>query len=403
MNTPADVPAPALPEGLSRQSYDWVTRLIALDTTSRDSNLPVIEAIADYARELGLTATVCPAEGQEAKANLLVTVPAADGTVAGGVVLSGHSDVVPVDGQDWASDPFTPEIRDGKLYGRGTCDMKGFIGVAVAALPRMVEAELSEPIHLAISFDEEVGCIGGAQIVKDIANLGLSPRACIVGEPSSMEVITAHKSINQIEVFFTGVAAHSSLTNQGVNSIEYAAKFISFVRQQADDWKAGGPFDEAYPISYSTASVNVIHGGIAGNTVPAETHVLMEFRSLPELDAGSYTEKFRRYVAELDHQMKAENDAAGAEFHLISAVPGLETPPSADVVSLGAQLGGSPSEGKVTYGTEAGQFSGSGIETVVCGPGDIAQAHTANEFVELDQLARCEAFVAKLIGLLSKD
>lgn len=403
MNTPADVPSAVTNAGLSDQAFDWVTRLISLDTTSRDSNLPVIEAIAGYARELGLTAHICPAEGQDQKANLLITVPAADGTLAGGVVLSGHSDVVPVDGQDWNSDPFTPEIRDGLLYGRGTCDMKGFIGIAVAALPRMLEVELTEPIHLAISFDEEVGCIGGAQIVKDIANLGLSPRACIVGEPSSMEVITGHKSINQIELNFTGVAAHSSLTNQGVNSIEYAAKFITFVRQQADDWKAEGPFDEAYPISYSTASVNVIHGGIAGNTVPAETKVLMEFRGLPEVDAAAQIDKFRRYAEELDNQMKAENPDAAAELVLIAAVPGLETPYGADVVSLGAELGGRPSEGKVTYGTEAGQFSGTGIETVVCGPGDIAQAHTANEYVSLDQLAKCEAFVSRLIQLLTKE
>ena len=234
--------APDLP-----RSYDWIRRLVEIDSTSRLSNLPVIELIADEARRLGLTPHVCPTpDGQ--KANLLITVPAEDGTTAGGVVLSGHSDVVPVDGQRWSSDPFVPEVRDGRLYGRGTCDMKGFVGVAVALLPDMIAAELREPIHLAISYDEEVGCLGGDQIVKDIADLGLAPRACIVGEPSSMRVITGHKSISWARVTFRGRSAHSSLTAEGVNAIEYAARLVTFVRGIADEWKAQGPFDAAYLI-----------------------------------------------------------------------------------------------------------------------------------------------------------
>ncbi|WP_460771256.1 acetylornithine deacetylase [Mariniluteicoccus flavus] len=384
------------------RSLEWVRKLVSIDSTSRDSNLPVIDLIADEARRLGLDPKVFP-NPDGAKANLVVTVPAADGSTSGGVVLSGHSDVVPVDDQDWKSDPFSPEIRDGKLYGRGTCDMKGFIGVAVTFLPQMVEAELSEPIHLAISYDEEVGCIGGDQIVKDIANLGLAPRACVVGEPSSMQVITGHKSINSFEVTFRGVAAHSSLTSQGVNTIEYAARLVVFVRELAESWKAEGPFDEAYPITHSTASVNVIHGGIAGNTVPDLTKVSFEFRALPELDAHEIAANIEAYAGELEAQMKAENEVASVDWHVVAMVPGLETPADAEAVSLGAALGGEKSDGKVTYGTEAGQFSGSGIETIVCGPGDIAQAHAANEFVELDQLAACEAFVERLISHLSKE
>ncbi|GAB3624699.1 acetylornithine deacetylase [Mariniluteicoccus endophyticus] len=384
------------------RSLEWVKKLVSIDSTSRDSNMPVIDLISEEARRLGLEPKVFPSpEGN--KANLIVTVPAADGTTSGGVVLSGHSDVVPVDDQDWHSDPFTPEVRDGKLYGRGTCDMKGFIGVAVSMLPEMVEAELSEPIHLAISYDEEVGCIGGDQIVKDIANLGLAPRACVVGEPSTMQVITGHKSINSFVVTFNGLAAHSSLTAQGVNTIEYAARLVCFIRDLADSWKSEGPFDEAYPISHSTASVNIIHGGIAGNTVPDQTRIEFEFRALPELDAHAIASKIEAYARELETKMKAENEVASVEWWVRAMVPGLETPMDAEAVSLGAALGGHPSEGKVTYGTEAGQFSGSGIETIVCGPGDIAQAHTANEFVELDQLIACEAFVERLISHLSKE
>lgn len=384
------------------RSLDWINRLISIDSTSRNSNLPVIDAIADEARRLGLSPKVLPTpDGQ--KANLLVTVPAADGSTAGGVVLSGHSDVVPVDDQDWHSDPFTPEVRDGRLYGRGTCDMKGFLGVAVALLPDMVAAELSEPIHLAVSYDEEVGCLGGEQIVKDIADLGLAPRACIVGEPSSMQVICGHKSINSIEVTFRGVAAHSSLTAKGVNAIEYASRLVVFIREMADQWKAEGPFDEAYPIAHSTASVNVINGGIAGNTVPEHCRLLFELRALPQLDAQEITARIEAYARELERQMQAENPAAGVDWNVIAQVPGLETAADAEAVSLAVQLGGEKTEGKVTYGTEAGQFSGAGIETIVCGPGDIAQAHTADEFVALDQIAACEAFIGRLIDTLRKE
>lgn len=384
------------------RSLDWIVKLVSQDTTSRNPNQPVIDLIADEARRLGLQPRICPSP-QQGKANLLVTVPAADGSTAGGVVLSGHSDVVPVDDQDWSSDPFAPEVRDGRLYGRGTCDMKGFIGVAVSALPDMLAAELTEPIHLAVSYDEEVGCIGGDQIVKDIAELGLTPRACIVGEPTSMQVIRGHKSINLGKVTFRGKAAHSSLTPEGVNAIDYAAKFVVFLRGIADQWRAEGPFDEAYPIPHSTLSTNIIHGGIAGNTVPDRCVVEFEFRGLAELDAPATMQRIEAYARELEQQMKAENEIAGVDFEVPAMVPGLETPADAEAISLGAALGGVRSDGKVTYGTEAGQFSGAGIETVVCGPGDIAQAHTADEYVDLAQLQACEEFIQRLISHLNKE
>lgn len=384
------------------RSLDWIVKLVSQDTTSRNPNQPVIDLIADEARRLGLAPKICPSP-QQGKSNLLVTVPAADGSTAGGVVLSGHSDVVPVDDQDWSSDPFAPEVRDGRLYGRGTCDMKGFIGVAVSALPEMVEAELSEPIHLAVSYDEEVGCIGGDQIVKDIAELGLTPRACIVGEPTSMQVIRGHKSINLGRVTFRGKAAHSSLTPEGVNAIEYAAKFVVFLRGIADQWRSEGPFDEAYPVPHSTLSTNIIHGGIAGNTVPDRCVVEFEFRGLAELDPAATMQRIEAYARELEQQMRGENKIAGVDFEVPAMVPGLETPAEAEAISLGAALGGVRSDGKVTYGTEAGQFSGAGIETVVCGPGDIAQAHTADEYVDLAQLQACEEFIHRLISHLSKE
>lgn len=388
-----------MPAELPR-SLPWIERLVSIDTTSRNSNLPLIETVAAELDRHGVVARVFPSADGD-KANLVATIPAADGSRSGGVVLSGHTDVVPVDDQDWHSDPFTPEVRDGRLYGRGTADMKSFTGVALTWLPEMVAAELSEPIHLALSYDEEVGCLGGAEIVRQVAELSLTPRVAIIGEPSSMQVIRGHKSINLVRVEFTGVAAHSSLTSAGVNAIEYAAELISFVRSIADGWRDEGPYDEAYPISHSTASVNVVHGGIASNTVPDSCHLEFEFRSIAAVEPNRVIEQVRSRVDEWAARMRAEDPAAGVELQVLAQVPGLETAADSAAVALGVGLGGKPSEGKVTYGTEAGQFAGSGIEAVVCGPGDIAQAHTANEYVELDQIRACERFVAQLIENLS--
>lgn len=384
------------------RSLDWVIRLCSIDSTTRNSNLPVLDLVAEEARRLGLDPTLCPRPDNPDKANMLITVPAADGSTAGGVVLSGHTDCVPVDGQNWTSDPFAPEIRDGRLYGRGTCDMKGFIGVAVALLPDMLAADLREPIHLALSYDEEIGCIGGEQIVKDIANVGLTPRAAIIGEPSSMRVITGHKSVNLARVTFHGKAAHSSLTSAGVNAVEYAAKFITHVRGRADGWKAEGPFDTAYELPYTTTGSNMVTGGIASNTVPELCVVHCEFRTIGAVDPHVTMAEYEAYAREVEQQMQAEDAQASVEFNVLAAVPGLDTPAGSEAVSLGRTLGGLPSDDKVTYGTEAGQFSGAGIEAVVCGPGDIAQAHTANEWIDLDQLVKCEAFVTRLIEHLSR-
>lgn len=384
------------------RSLPWIERLVSFDTTSRNSNLPLIEVVAAECRSHGLEPLVFENDDGR-KANLLVTVPAADGSRSGGVVLSGHTDVVPVDDQDWDSDPFVAEVRDDRLYGRGTADMKSFIGVILTRLPELVAAELSEPVHVALSYDEEVGCLGGAELVRQIVEVGLSPRAAIIGEPSSMQVIRGHKSINLVRVEFTGVAAHSSLTSAGVNAIEYAAELITFMRSIADGWRTEGPFDDAYPIAHSTASVNVVHGGIASNTVPESCFVELEFRSIAAVDPRQVVDRIQGLVDELTRRMAAEKPAAGAKLRVLAQVPGLETAADAAVMSLGVALGGEPSAGKVTYGTEAGQFAGSGIEAVVCGPGDINQAHAANEYIELEQIRACEQFVKTLINTLSAE
>ncbi|WP_026926100.1 acetylornithine deacetylase [Granulicoccus phenolivorans] len=382
------------------RSLDWAQRLIRIDSTSRISNRPVIDLIAAEATRLGLDPQLCP-NPDGTKANLLITVPAADGTRSGGVILSGHSDCVPVDGQDWTSDPFTPEVRDGKLYGRGSADMKGYLGVLVTLLPDMIAARLTEPIHLAISYDEEPGCVGGEQIVRDIAERGLAPRAAVIGEPSMMRVITGHKSVTMGVATVRGRAAHSSLTNQGVNAIEYAARLIGFLREIGVSWRTEGPFDEGYEVMYSTIGTNLIHGGIVVNTVPQDCTFEFDFRTIPAVDMYATMDRIRAKAAELEAEMQAVDPATFLRIEARVQVPGLGTDPDADVVALAHRLGGIPSTDQVTYGTEAGQFSRAGMPAVVCGPGDIQVAHRADEFVPLEQLVAAEEFVLSLIAELS--
>lgn len=374
---------------------DWLARLVALDTTSRVSNLPLVDAVAAYARGLGLEPRVFPsADG--AKANLVVTIPDAAGAVRGGIMLSGHSDCVPVDGQAWASDPFTLTERAGRLYGRGTADMKGFIACCLAALPHLLAAPLREPVHLALSHDEEVGCVGAPSLVAALHATGLSPRVGFVGEPTGMRMIRGHKSINVAHVTLTGVAAHSSLTPQGVNAIEYGAEIVRYWRSRADAWRADGPFDDAYPVPYTSASVNRIDGGNAVNTVPERCWIALEFRALPGHDDAAELRALASFCRGVEARMRAENPAASVRVDIAASTVGLDVARDAEVVRLGASLGLAIGDDKVTYGTEAGVFTEGGIPSVVCGPGDIADAHRADESVELAQLAACEAFLARL-------
>ena len=374
----------------------WLEKLIAIDTTSRGSNLPLIDLVADHARSLGLQPHLFPtADGL--KANLLITVPAADGTTAGGIALSGHSDVVPTDGQAWTSDPYTLTERDGLLYGRGVTDMKGFDAVAVNALAALVAQPLRTPVHVALTYDEEIGCVGAQPLVDSLHDLGVLPEIVFVGEPTSMRMIRAHKSINLVQVSFTGVPAHSSLTASGVNAIEYAALLVRYWRDQADAWRTEGPYDEAYPLPYTTGSVNLFTGGNGVNIVPESASVTLEFRSIAETDDRAVLDAVVAYCRDLEAQMQAEHPQAKVEVTIVAETVGLDTPADAPAVQLGTELGLEVQADKVTYGTEAGIFAGGGMSAVVCGPGDIAQAHKPDEFIDPDQLAQCEAFVARLV------
>src|SRR5690606_22751981 len=276
-------------------SVDWIKKLISYDTTSRESNLELIGFIGDYLATQGLE-PVLTYDDTGKKANLFATVPSQSGATTGGIVLSGHTDVVPVDGQNWASDPFKPEIRDGKLFGRGACDMKGFIGVTLHLLPLILKTPLAQPIHLAYSYDEEIGCVGAPVMIADLVKRGVNPSGCVVGEPTSMRTIVAHKGINVYRCRVHGHAAHSSLTPKGLNAIEYAARIICAIRDLADEFKAKGPYDQAFDVPFTTMQTSMIRGGIALNTVPDLCEFEFEYRNLPGLFPDAILQKVRDYI-----------------------------------------------------------------------------------------------------------
>ncbi|CCF95927.1 MULTISPECIES: acetylornithine deacetylase [Ralstonia solanacearum species complex] len=377
-------------------TLDWTRKLVGFDTTSRGSNLALIETVRDHLHGLGLETHLSYNDDRN-KANLFATIPAADGGMQGGIVLSGHTDVVPVDGQHWSSDPFVPEVRDGRLYGRGTCDMKGFIAASLALVPSVLRTRLREPIHLALSYDEEVGCVGAPRMLEDLIARGIRPAGCIVGEPTSMRPIVAHKGINAYRCRVHGRAAHSSLTPQGVNAIEYAARIICFVRDMADEFRARGPFDAAFDVPFTTASTGLIHGGIALNTIPALCEFVFEFRNLPGIDAPAIRARVEHYVREtIEPAMRREHPDARIELDEIAAAPSLDASEQAAITQLVRALTEDNDQRKVAYGTEAGLFQRAGIPAILCGPGNIEQAHKANEYVELAQLDACDRFLAKV-------
>lgn len=374
-----------------------LSRLIAFDTTSRHSNLALIHDCADYLESLGLKPWLSH-NADQSKANLFATIAAADGNTEGGLILSGHTDVVPTDGQAWQSDPYRADIREGRLYGRGSADMKGFIAAVLAAAPAMVQAGLKRPLHIALSYDEEIGCLGAPVMIAELQKRGLTPEHCIVGEPTSMRMVVAHKGIHTFRCAVHGKAAHSSLTPQGVNAIEYAAKLIVFINELAGRLKARHDTDPDYDVPFSTLSVNTIAGGIAGNIVPQLCEFEFDYRNLPHMSPADITAPIEAHIREvLQPQMQAVDAACRIDMHHGENVPAMPEAEAALLHDLITQLVEDSSRLKVAYATEGGQFQQAGIATVICGPGNIEQAHKADEFVELSQLARCDAFLHKLI------
>ena len=384
----------------SMNTRQWLETLVGFDTTSRNSNLELITAMRDSLQQQGITPWFAHNK-ERTKANLFATLPANHGAQAGntqgGIVLSGHTDVVPVDGQAWDSDPFTLTERDGLLYGRGSCDMKGFIAASLALVPEYLAMPRSKPLHLAFSYDEEIGCAGAPSMLAELQERGLRPEGCVVGEPTNMQVVVAHKGINVFSCRVHGRAAHSSLTPQGCNAIEHAARLICAIRDFADSYKANGPYDRLYDVPFTTMTTNQIRGGIAVNTIPDLCEFTYEFRNLPGMSADQIQAQVTQYVKEqLLPKMQAEFADARVDIGVVAGSPALETAEQEAITALVRALTQDNEKRKVAYATEAGLFQRIGIPTIVCGPGDIAQAHKPNEFVAIAQLQRCEDFLRKL-------
>ena len=381
-------------------TLDCLRQLIAFDTTSRNSNLALIDWAAAHLSALGARIRL-DYNRERTKANLFASF----GEGPGGIVLSGHTDVVPVDGQAWDSDPFSAQVRAGHLYGRGACDMKGFLGVVLGQAAQFAAAPLKAPIHIALTYDEEVGCLGVPGLLADLASAGIRPHGCVIGEPTEMQVVTAHKGGRVYRCKVHGHAAHSSLTTSGVNAIEYAARVIAFIQDLSLREEAQGLRMDVPGVPFSTISTNLISGGNGRNIIPAECEFYFDYRyvpGVPGVPADSFIDSIRQYVAEhVEPKMQARFPAARVEIERTADIPALDAGERDDITQLAKSLLRAQPSAKVAYGTEGGFFQQAGIPTVICGPGSIEQAHKANEFVALSQLRQCETFVHKLVQRLT--
>lgn len=373
--------------------------LVAFDTTSAKSNLPLIDHVQTYLAGLGISARLIP-DATGTKANLWATIgPDREG----GLVLNGHTDCVPVTGEVWETDPFTLTERDGRLYGRGSADMKGFLAVALAAVPDLIAMNLERPVHLAFSHDEEIGCIGVRGLLRDAAARQSRPAVCIVGEPTLMQVVTGHKGGRAYRCHFTGHAVHSSLAPLGQNAIESAAELVVFLRSLAAEL-ALGPQDADFDLTHSTLSVGRIDGGTAINIVPSDAGVTFEFRNLAEVDQQAIFDRIEAEVrTRILPQAQARYPAATARFEQIYEYPAHAISAEAPLVVAMKHIVGRNDHSKVAFGAEAGLFLREwGLATVLCGPGSITVAHRPDEYVERSQLAAADVMVRRAAQVFCK-
>ncbi|MDR3455287.1 MAG: acetylornithine deacetylase [Rhodoferax sp.] len=377
---------------ISNHALALAQTLVRMNTVSRNSNLALIHFIRDHLLQLGVTSRLTY-NADKTKANLFATL--GEGKPAG-VILSGHTDTVPWDGQDWTLDPLGATVKDERLYGRGSADMKSFIAIALSSARAFLESPAPFAIHLAFSYDEEVGCFGVRELIADMKDAGVNPLACIIGEPTSMVPAIAHKGVYRYKCCVRGKEAHSSLTPQSVNAIEMAARLVGKVRDMAEGFERHEPRYEGFDVPFSTASVGQFHGGIADNVVPRDAEFRYEFRDLPTADATVMQKEVVAHALSLQSAMKKVAPEAGFSFETICEVPSFLGSAQDPVTQLALRLSGEPRTTLVAFGTEAGLFKRSGIPTVVCGPGSINQAHQSDEYVSLEQLARCEAFMQGL-------
>ncbi|MCC7098540.1 MAG: acetylornithine deacetylase [Rubrivivax sp.] len=381
-----------LPAAVSDASLQWAQRLVRISSISEQSNRPLIETIADHLRTLDVPLRLTHDEAG-AKANLFATLGAGK---PGGVILSGHTDTVPWTGQAWTVDPLGAELREGRLYGRGSADMKAFIGLCVAHAQAFLEADLPFAVHFAFSYDEEVGGFGARHLIADLKEAGLSPTHCIVGEPTGMVPALAHKGVHRWCCRVKGHAAHSSQTPKAVNAIENAARLVAHLADMAEGLRRDGPFREGFEAPFTTAAVGVIEGGIADNVIPEDCRFHYEFRDVPGADVAALQAAVVAKARALEPPMQAVDPATGFRFETLCSMPSFSAEPGDPAVALVQRLLATTQTTLVGFGTEAGLFQRAGIPTVVCGPGFIDQAHQADEYVSLSQLAACEAMLRAL-------
>lgn len=379
-------------------SEELLERLVGFRTISRNSNLDLIHFVRDYLSGFDVSSVLVPSADGE-KAGLIATIGP---RMPGGVVLSGHTDVVPADAGEWQSDPFSLSRREERLYGRGTADMKGFLATTLALVPEMVEAGLKRPVHLAFSYDEEVGCLGAPALIERLIETAPAPAAVIVGEPTDMAVVTGHKGVMKLTTRIRGKSVHSSAAHRGVSAVTYAARLAVWLddRMQAN---ARMPKDERFDPPYTTLHSGMIDGGSAFNVTAQEATLVSDIRAIPAEAASGYLEEYRAHAQSLEREMRAVDPRCGIEIAVECDVPGCRAEESGSAEALARGLTGDNGQHVVAYGTEAGQFQEAGMSTVVCGPGNMKRGngHDADEFIEISQLRAGEAFQRRLIETLS--
>jgi len=381
------------------RSRAMLARLIGFATVSRDSNLALIEFVRDYLHELGVDCELIY-NAERTKANLLATVGP---RVAGGIVLSGHTDVVPVDGQAWTVEPFCLSEAGGKLYGRGTADMKGYLASVLAAVPMFLASALKRPVHLAFSYDEEVGCLGVRRLLEVLPQRIPAPALCLIGEPTELKPVLGHKGKLAMRCHVRGAACHSAYAPYGVNAIEQAARLIGRLGDIGATLARPSLHDKRFDPAFSTVQVGVIQGGTALNIVPADCRFDFEIRALPDFAPQVVVDELQDYAEQtLLPAMQAVDTDTGIRFEKISAYPGLATPTDSAAARLIARLCGSDEFSTVAFGTEGGLFDQAGIASVVCGPGSMDQGHKPDEFVSVEQMAACDRLMDRLAAYLSE-
>jgi acetylornithine deacetylase len=391
------MPFPSASEKNSK-AIELLKTLVGFDTTSYNSNLELIEFIQSYLSSYDIDSTLIHDESGK-KANLYATIGRTD---IGGVMLSGHTDVVPVAGQDWDTDPFSLTESSDKLYGRGSADMKGFIALVLSRVPEMVSSDLTKPIHLAFSYDEEIGCVGVQRMLDLLEHQPIKPSCCIIGEPTGMEVVIGHKGKHATRVKVRGHACHSGQSPLGVNAIDFASELIIYIRKLAHEKAQNGPFDKDYEVPYTTLHIGVIGGGTALNIVPNLCQFDFEIRHLYEEDPQHLLDQIENFARDhLENEMHLIDSDTGFDFETLATYPGLLTDPGIEFVAYVKGLLDNNAHSKVIFGSEGGLFQKRlGIPTLVCGPGNIDQAHKANEYISLDQLQKGGNFLDCLLESL---